>query len=289
MNQKTIQNIFLYGALALYFLYGLSYIGLTGILFSVAIGLIGFSFHMDFKLVVAAIILSGILWNMVLRKRCDGFSDSGVPVSMGDDPSTIIGNIKKFQNKAEPQPTLSSHFSEGFSDSGMHIDHEEEEEEHHDKDQKQHKPHKSHNEHNTTTNAAIAPSSIPAPVSAPTTTPQLAASVPSTASAPPQTSGFQDSTTSGMFKLGSLPPDAVGGSHIDIGTTLMNALNSLKPDQIKTMTDDTRKLMETQTGLMGMLSSMKPMLQDGKDIMKTFQDMFGQGGMAPSGKIPGLS
>jgi hypothetical protein len=79
-----------------------------------------------------------------------------------------------------------------------------------------------------------------------------------------------------MFKLGSIPSDAVGGAHIDVGTTLMNALNSLKPDQVKAMTDDTRKLMETQKSLMGMLTNMKPMIQDGKQLMETFTEMFGK-------------
>jgi len=94
----------------------------------------------------------------------------------------------------------------------------------------------------------------------------------------PQTSGFTDQTTNGMFKLGEIPSDASNGAHIDVGTTMMNALNALKPDQVKQMTEDTRKLLETQKSLMGMLSSMKPMLQDGKALMGTFNDMFGKGG-----------
>jgi uncharacterized membrane protein (DUF106 family) len=78
-----------------------------------------------------------------------------------------------------------------------------------------------------------------------------------------------------MFKLGQIPADVKGGAHIDVGTTLMNALNSLKPDQIKQMTEDSRKLMETQKSLMGMLGTMKPMVQDGKQLIETFHEMFG--------------
>jgi hypothetical protein len=55
----------------------------------------------------------------------------------------------------------------------------------------------------------------------------------------------------------------------------MNALNALKPDQIKAMTEDTRKLIDTQKNLMSMLGTMKPMLQDGKEMMQNFQEMFG--------------
>jgi CRP-like cAMP-binding protein len=47
-------------------------------------------------------------------------------------------------------------------------------------------------------------------------------------------------------------------------------------DQIKAMSKDTQQLIETQKSLMGMLGSMKPMLNDGKELMDTFQQMFGQ-------------
>lgn len=77
-----------------------------------------------------------------------------------------------------------------------------------------------------------------------------------------------------LFRLGSIPTELKGGPHIDAGSTLMSALNALKPDQIKAMTDDTQKLMETQKNLMGMLQSMKPILQDGKAMMETFGTMF---------------
>ena len=267
MNQKTIQNIFLYAALVLYFIYGITSIGMTGLLFSSAIGLIGFSVDLDLELVAALIIISGILWKLVLGKKREGFSDSGVPVLAGQNPLAISETVRKFQRNTEPQGTLSSHFSEGFADANE----------------------------TTTINTEAGPTTTksvtisqkndiitPASVTAPTTTPQLAQAVPNSNKT---SSGFEDAVGGGMFKLGSVPPDAVGGSHIDVGTTLMNALNALKPDQIKTMTEDTRKLMETQKGLMGMLSSIKPMLQDGKEIMTTFNDMFGKGGMAPMGAM----
>jgi ubiquinone/menaquinone biosynthesis C-methylase UbiE len=50
----------------------------------------------------------------------------------------------------------------------------------------------------------------------------------------------------------------------------------LMPDQVKAMTEDTRKLMETQKSLMGMLTTMKPMITDGKQMMETFTEMFGK-------------
>jgi hypothetical protein len=83
---------------------------------------------------------------------------------------------------------------------------------------------------------------------------------------------FQDN--GGLFKLGQIPTDKKGGYHIDAGTTVMNAINALKPDQIKAMTTDTKQLIETQKSLMGMLQTFQPMVQEGKQMMDTFQTMF---------------
>jgi hypothetical protein len=79
----------------------------------------------------------------------------------------------------------------------------------------------------------------------------------------------------GMFKLGELPSETKGGPHIDAGTTIMRALGALNPDQIGSLTDDTRKLLDTQKSLMGMLSTMKPMLSDGQNLLASFNNMFG--------------
>jgi hypothetical protein len=78
------------------------------------------------------------------------------------------------------------------------------------------------------------------------------------------------------FKLGEIPSQVKNGPHIDAGSTLMTAIKSLNPNQINAMTKDTQQLIETQKSLMGMLGTMKPMLNDGKELMETFQQMFGQ-------------
>lgn len=286
MNPTQIRRTFLYVVLGLYAVYGLINIGMTGILFSGALGLIAMSFDIDFELVVAAIILSGIAWHLFMNRRTEGFADAGVPAFQADSQQGIVKRIQQIQKKqaSEPQGVLSSAFAEGFSDAGA--------------------AGAGDSGSGAASTAPATASSAPAPTNAPASTPQLQASLPTsnqaasttpppTATTPPpatntpvsakasqgsqpsQTSGFTDSLTDGMFKLGSIPPDAVGGSHIDIGTTMMNALNALKPDQIKAMTEDTRKLLDTQKSLMGMLQSVKPMLQDGKELMGTFNDMFG--------------
>jgi hypothetical protein len=63
--------------------------------------------------------------------------------------------------------------------------------------------------------------------------------------------------------------------HLDAGTTFMNAYKSLKPEQIAAMTKDTQELMQTQKQLMGTLQTLKPLIQDGKQMMEMFQSYFG--------------
>jgi hypothetical protein len=79
----------------------------------------------------------------------------------------------------------------------------------------------------------------------------------------------------GLFKLGELPSEKKEGPHIDAGTTIMKALSSLKADDIKRMSVDTQNLLETQKSLLGMLSTMKPMLSEGQQLLQTFGTMFG--------------
>lgn len=251
-----------YAFLALYSLYGIFGIGMTGLLFSFAIGLLVLSTAQPVEVVVAAVILSGVAWKLLLDRKKEGFQ---VPVGTGSTGPAIVKKIEEIKRKGvfEPSGVLSSTYVEGFaasedtatppSDTGAAG---------------------SEKKKDTPPTAE----SKPADANAPAATANLVKDLPNPSVAsvpPPQTAGFTDKATDGMFKLGSIPADSVGGSHIDVGTTLMNALNSLKPDQVKAMTDDTRKLMDTQKSLIGMLNQMKPMLQDGKELMNTFQDMFG--------------
>lgn len=269
--------------LALYFLYGLGNVGMTGLLFSFAVGLIISSFDYAIELVAAGVIISGLLWGQVMNRRREGFTNrENVPTGRGQDAQSIVKKIEEItrRNVFQPSGVLSSNFAEGFANPD---------------DTTAPLPDSGSNNAKPAGSTTPPPSnSTAAPVNSATATPNLAASLPTANAAAattppaqnpppaapagnpqPSTSGFADKNQDGMFKLGSIPADAVGGSHIDVGTTLMNALNSLKPDQVKAMTEDTRKLMETQKSLMGMLGSMKPMLQDGKQMMDTFQEMFG--------------
>lgn len=73
--------------------------------------------------------------------------------------------------------------------------------------------------------------------------------------------------------------------HLDAGTTFLNAYKSLKPDQISAMTKDTQELIATQKQLMSTLSTLKPLITDGKQMMDTFQNYFGGEGMGDLGKM----
>jgi hypothetical protein len=97
---------------------------------------------------------------------------------------------------------------------------------------------------------------------------------------------LNDAQSKGQFKLGQVPKEEKGGYFVDQGTTLMNALNGLKPEQINAMTSDTKQLLETQKSLMGMLDSLAPMMKESGSLLNMFQNMFGKdgnGGMAAAG------
>jgi hypothetical protein len=97
-------------------------------------------------------------------------------------------------------------------------------------------------------------------------------------------SGFSDmnpAPLNGAFKEGQVPKDDKGGFFIDQGTTLLNALNGLKPEQISAMTNDTKQLLDTQKSLMGMLNTLAPMMKEGSNLLGMFNGMFGGGGATP--------
>lgn len=292
MDGKSLREKFAYGFLGIYFIYGLFIIGMTGLLFSFAIGLIVSSFNQSIEIVVSAVILSGIVFHYLsTRRRKEGFQSEkpkvlsglkeGVPTGNGENLQAIADKVAEItqSNVFQPSGVLSSNFAECFQDinssnqpnnAGSQTA----------KPAGDKTPPPSDSTPAATNEDTISKelkNALPTSNAAASTTPDPKSTTPpeKTQEAKPVSSGFADKGTDGMFKLGSIPADVVGGAHIDVGTTLMNALNSLKPDQVKQMTEDTRKLMETQKSLMGMLTTMKPMIQDGKQMMDAFGDMFG--------------
>jgi len=252
----SVANLILF----FYILYAIFYVPFSGTLVSGATGLMAFGLLGSYEAAVALTILSGIFFAL-LTKRKEGFADKVADISQ-----RVLG-MKKV-NYQEPGGVFASKFVEGFesqdgSGATVNVD-----------------------------STVASPSSNPAPTDVNPTvqTMTMPSVVPpgsvtqNTGGAAPQpaagaiSSGFKSGggkEPEGLFKLGSIPEDTKGGFHIDQGTTVMNALNALKPDQIQQMSADTQKLIDTQKSLMGMLSTVKPMMQDGKQMMDTFQEMFG--------------
>ena len=252
----SVANLILF----FYILYAIFYVPFSGTLVSGATGLMAFGLLGSYEAAVALTILSGIFFAL-LTKRKEGFADKVADISQR------VLCMKKV-NYQEPGGVFASKFVEGFesqdgSGATVNVD-----------------------------STVASPSSNPAPTDVNPTvqTMTMPSVVPpgsvtqNTGGAAPQpaagaiSSGFKSGggkEPEGLFKLGSIPEDTKGGFHIDQGTTVMNALNALKPDQIQQMSADTQKLIDTQKSLMGMLSTVKPMMQDGKQMMDTFQEMFG--------------
>ena len=83
----------------------------------------------------------------------------------------------------------------------------------------------------------------------------------------------KDKTGTKKYRLPSEKAD--GDHHMDAGSTFMKAYNQLKPEQVKALTTDTQKLISVQKDLMANLNNLKPLVSDGKEIMKTFKSFFG--------------
>jgi hypothetical protein len=64
---------------------------------------------------------------------------------------------------------------------------------------------------------------------------------------------------------------------VDTFSTFMETYRSLTPDQIESMTTDTRALITTQQDLMQTVKSLSPVIAQGKEMMDTFKDYFGPG------------
>lgn len=92
--------------------------------------------------------------------------------------------------------------------------------------------------------------------------------------------GFEDEVpveekTDDNPKTPSPAPPKTSDPHVDIGTTILHAYRNLSPEQIGGMRKDTRELLELQKELMGSLSEMKPAIEQGAELLKTFSTFFG--------------
>ena len=272
MKDMLSKKPFLTSIVALFMFYAFFYMGVSSLLFGVAIGLISFGLEVKLEIAVAIMILAGLVYPMLAGyfRRREGFTapaGDAMMVTQQGPITQIIKRIQGIQGASGVQGVLSASFAEGFADanadSGAGSDGKQ------DKQAETSAGDKPASV-NETSISQVLQQTLDAQKSVP------AVKVETEKKSEEKTkSGFQNGKA-GEFKLGQIPTELEGGIHIDAGTTLMNALKGLNPDQIKSMTDDTQKLMETQKSLMGMLNTMKPMLNDGKQLLDTFNDMFGK-------------
>jgi hypothetical protein len=253
--------------LAVYLIHTFLTSPLVTLLISIAAGMIAYGYLDSYELAVAFSVVVGVLFNLLKQTKFsyetkftkEGFSTTDTAVQI----ARRVEEIKK----EEPRGVLASSYAEGFADATTD---------------------NSGNEVTATSTTTTSAETKAAPAGGngnagsgmtPPAAPAAATQVTQQAATGGQASaasGFTGSSKKDMeFKLGVIPEESKGGYHIDQGTTVMNALNALNPDQIKSMTEDTRKLIDTQKNLMSMLGTMKPMLQDGKQMMQNFQEMFG--------------
>lgn len=265
----------------LYLLYIMSAMGLVGLLLSMSGALIAAAFVDSFEIVTVSVVVLGIAYVFIMRNffHREGFTSDGTPQeitgvvdamnhgSYGAGRSVDPRNVRDLTavtgvRRRGPTGVLAAG-AEGFANPG-----------------EQDKPEREASDAQAAkqVDAAMGGGTQPAQQDA-----QPGQSTPAT-----KKEAFS-SNQAGLFKLGEMPSEAADGPHVDAGSTLMKAMNALKPEQISAMTADTKSLMETQQNLMGMLKSMQPILKDGRKLLDTFSGIFGQDGGAPQGNVGGLT
>jgi hypothetical protein len=238
-------------ALILTAVYTLVYSGISGILLCAAVAFIAAAFIQDIELVVAVTILVVLVYNMFLKRyirRFEGFENT---------PASITERIRAASNTDDKESAVAkSYHMEGFEDVSN------------DKD------------------------SVPAPtVTKGEVDSKAVAEVTSAVKKEDEKKNdavakeeFQ-SATNELFKLGKMPSEHKEGPMLDAGGTLMKAMSSFDPDTTQKMTQDTKQLLETQKSLMNMLTQMRPILADGKELLQTFSGMFGGSGGVTAGQF----
>lgn len=276
--------------LIIYVLYILAVKGISGLLLSASVGLITAYYIDEFEIVTATVVIFGLVYVFMMNilPRCltssEGFDNTSPPGLKGQNmcpgninASTpvpeggiqIVDRISRWNNQwssthyqnatptliPNPKPVFSTKGIEGFANANVGDDSEEKVVGNAEK-----KAEKDEN------NTAL-----------PDEEAEIAQSQPATPLTKNNEEGMNSIGGNGLFKLGEMPSETSSGAYVDVGTTLMKAMNSLKPEQVNAMTSETRQLVETQKNLIQMLQTMKPVLQDGRQLLDTFTGIFGSG------------
>jgi len=250
-NETT--HIISIGVLVLTVIYTLVYSGISGVLLCAAVGFIAGAFIEQLELVVAVTVLFVLLYTMVLKRylrRFEGFEDAKDAKDAKDT---------KDEKEVNAQDMLNN-LMKGLDKTVIN------------KNESVPAPTVKKDQVNTkqveeVTSAVKKANEDSAPLKDKESFENNIAS-----------QEFQ-SATNQLFKLGKMPSEHKEGPMLDAGGTLIKAMSSFDPETTAKMTDDTKKLLETQKSLMGMLTQMRPILADGKELLQTFSGMFGgQGG-----------
>jgi hypothetical protein len=239
-------------------LYTLVYSGITGLLFCSAIGLIVAAFVNQPELIAAAVIFFSLFYLFFLRrylKNMEPFTNHS------DEIISRVGNMtskfhpsKQDLSKSRKEPFgVYDPAIEGFQDVNPDVS-------------KEGAPSDSSSASTALTSNQIPSDQVKAVTSALEGKSDEEVEKEETKSA-----------TGTLFKTGQMPSENIGGPKLDAGKTIMKAMESFDSNTVSAMTDDTKKLLETQKSLMGMLTQMRPVLSEGKELLQTFSGMFGGG------------
>ena len=238
-------------------LYTLMYSGLTGVLLASAVAFIALAFMEQFELVVALTVIFALTYTLYLKKflrKLEGFENS----------TDIVNRVGDMQQKYKQHPSdlrsarlepagVYNPSVEGFEDVQPDVPKE---------------------------GASQSSSSASAKRTSNQVDPEQVQEVTDAVNgAKKSDKDIQNeelqSATNTLFKSGKMPSENMGGPNLDAGQTMMKAMESFDSNTVNAMTTDTKKLLETQKGLMNMLTQMRPVLADGKELLQTFSGMFG--------------
>lgn len=252
MKLNDITYTFSFAVLVLTGLHALLYSGLAGLLFSAAVALIAAAFMDQFEVIVGITVLFSLTYTLFLKQLLRKWEPFTNPKQQ------VIQRIEKMKKGMSPSDSIEpmgvyDQSLEGFQDLQPNLPKEGASQESTAASTKQ-----TTNQVNEADATAVS-KNIEEKKKSDTEI---------------EKEEFQ-SATNELFKLGKLPSENEAGPKLDPGQTLMKAMNSLDPNMISSMTADTKKLLETQKSLMGMLGQMRPILADGKELLQTFSGMFG--------------
>lgn len=243
--------------------YTLLYSGVTGLLMSSAVALFAAAFVEQFELIVAITVIFALFYTLFLKKfikRFEPFQNQEI-VNRIAEMQHNKGNNSSRASHAPRQPVgVYNPKVEGFQDVSPTVEKEGESQESSAAAASKTGQHQVDTEHANKVTAAI------------------------NSDKEKENEEFQ-SATNGLFKLGKMPSEHEDGPKLDAGKTIMKAVGSFDPKTISAMTTDTKKLLDTQKGLMEMLTQMRPVLADGKELLQTFSGMF-SGGKGGGGGMP---